>query len=304
MSDAAWLAEPPLLGWQQRFRVRDRLFDQRSAYQRIEIWDTVPFGRALLLDGAVQTTQQDEFIYHEMLVHIPLVAHPNPRRVLVVGGGDGGCLRRVLEHSVREVVQVEIDGQVVAACRQWLPDISAGAYDDPRCTLIIEDAVNYLEGPGGAFDVILVDSTDPVGVAVPLFTERFYRAAVKRLALGGLLATQSGSPLLMAGELGRVVRLLAVHFVDVGVYLANIPSYPGVMWSFCLAGLSSAASRKSPTSAVSGKGRRAIEGRYYTPELQQAAFALPTFLQHLIREPAYGAATAPVCAVPVKSPFD
>ncbi|MBI4494245.1 MAG: polyamine aminopropyltransferase [Chloroflexi bacterium] len=297
MSDATWLAELPRHGWQQRFQTLGHLFEARSEYQRIEVWQTVPFGRTLVLDGAVQTTEQDEFIYHEMLVHVPLCTHPRPERVLIIGGGDGGCLRRVLQHPVREAVQVEIDAAVVEVSRRWLPSISAGAYDDPRARLVIGDGLAYLEAGGEAFDVILVDSTDPVGPATLLFGERFYRAAAARLRRNGLLAAQSGSPLLQLNELRQAVAALEAIFARVGVYLANIPSYPAVLWSFALASATVDPARLSPARAARRLAEQGITPRYYTPALQRAAFALPSFLKRLLEERAASVSDAPIRAL-------
>lgn len=302
MTDSGWLAEPPLSGWQQRIQATACLHDEQSAYQRIQVWETVPFGRALVLDGAIQTTQQDEFIYHEMLAYLPLLAHPEPRSVLVVGGGDGGCLRRVLEHPVERVVQVEIDRAVVDACLRWLPDISAGAFDDPRAELVIADAMAYLDQAGESFDVILVDSTDPVGAATPLFTERFYRAAARRLRPEGLLVTQSGSPLLMAQELRRVVTLLSRAIGPASVYLASVPSYPGVVWSFTGAGPGAGPARGSVREAARRSAEAGLRPRYYTPELQQAAFVLPAFLHRWLSSRTDGRVDLPLRSLPGESP--
>ncbi|MBI4492547.1 MAG: polyamine aminopropyltransferase [Chloroflexi bacterium] len=286
-----------MCGWQQRFQALERLFAANSAYQQIEVWETMPFGRTLVLDGAVQTTEQDEFIYHEMLAHIPLCAHPRPERVLIIGGGDGGCLRRVLQHPVREAVQVEIDALVVEASRHWLPDISAGAYDDPRARSIIGDGLAYLEAGGEGFDVILVDSTDPVGPATLLFGERFYRAAAARLRRNGLLAVQSGSPLLQLNELRGAIASLEAVFARVGVYLASIPSYPAVLWSFALASATLDPARVSVARAARRLEERGITPRYYTPGLQRAAFALPAFLKRLLEERAASVSEAPIRAL-------
>jgi spermidine synthase len=201
-----------------------------------------------------------------------------------VGGGDGGCLRRVLEHPVQEVVQVEIDADVVDTCLRWLPDISAGAYDDPRASLVIEDAMRYLDRPGPAFDAILVDSTDPVGAATPLFSERFYQAARRRLTPDGILVTQSGSPLLMLAELRRVADLLRGAFRHVATYLAPVPSYPGVLWSFC-ASSQGGNPVGVPSSTIRRRlDRRGIRTSYLTPSVQRAAFELPRYLRGALGE--------------------
>jgi len=175
-------AEPFRHGWQQAVQVRGTLHDGVSAFQHLQVLDTVPFGRLLVLDDATQTSEVDEYIYHEMLVHVPMMAHPDPRRVLVIGGGDGGALRRVLEYPVAKATMVEIDGEVVRVSRELLPTIAGDAFTDPRGELLIDDGVKYLRETSEHFDVILVDSTDPVGPAVDLFGEAFYRDA--RRALG------------------------------------------------------------------------------------------------------------------------
>jgi spermidine synthase len=231
----------------------------------------------------------DEFCYHELLVHIPLLAHPNPVRVLIVGGGDGGALRHVLTHPVRQAVQVEIDELVVTACREWLPELAGGAFDDPRATLIIGDGLAYLRDVTEQFDVILVDSTDPVGPAEGLISEDFYRLCASALAPDGLLAMQTGSPLLMRDELDAAAARMRAVFPVVASYLGHVPSYPGVLWSWTVAskGLDPREPRREPPAGL----------RYYTPAVHRAAFALPAYLTA-------STSTAPVSssAVPASMP--
>jgi spermidine synthase len=248
------------------------LWEGQSAFQRVEIIDTVPFGRALVLDDALQTTEADELLYHEPLVQIPLLAHPHPRRVLIVGGGDGGALRHALMHdTVERAVQVEIDRMVVDACLEWLPSLSGGAFDDPRAELVIGDGLAYLRDVSKPFDVILVDSTDPVGPAEGLISEEFYRLAAGALASDGIFAMQTGSPLLMRDELDAAAERMRHVFPIVKTYLGHVPSYPGVLWSW------TAGSSKLDPSVPR---RTAPPGlRYYTPDVHRAAFALPPYLQ-------------------------
>jgi len=284
VSDAGqWFAEPPIRGWQQRFQVRERLFVGDSPYQHVEVLDTVPFGRMLTLDGAAQTTEADEHVYHEMLVHVPLFQHPTPRRVLIIGGGDGGTLRRVLQHPVALAVNVEIDELVVRAAREHLPGISAGAFDDPRAQVIIGDGAHFLQETELRFDVILVDSTDPVGAAKALFSADFFRSARRALAPGGLYAMQSGSPLLQSAELAEVARALASVFPSVRTYLASIPAYPGVLWSFTLAARDGALELPPQAELERRLAASGIQTGYYTPEVHRAAFALPAFVAALVR---------------------
>ena len=266
-----YFAEVARSGFQQRFQLRASLWEERSSFQHVAIVDTVSFGRALVLDDALQTTEADEFLYHEPLVQIPLLAHPHPRRVLIVGGGDGGALRHVLMHeTVERAVQVEIDDLVVTACREWMPGIAAGAFEQPRAELIIGDGLAYLRDVSEPFDVILVDSTDPVGPAEGLISEEFYRLAAGALAPNGIFAMQTGSPLLMRDELDAAVSRMRTVFPIVGTYLGHVPSYPGVLWSWTAGSktLDPSMPRRSPPPGL----------RYYTSDVHRAAFALPGYL--------------------------
>jgi spermidine synthase len=191
-----WFAEPPFAGVQQRYRVTRRVHAESTPWQHLEVLDLEGPGRALVLGGTLQTSLGDEFTYHEPLVHIPLFAHPNPHRVLIIGGGDGGALRHVLLHSsVDRALEVEIDAAVVEACLRYLPELSGGAYSDPRAELRIQDGATFVAETNERFDVILVDSTDPVGPAAALIGDQFLQDARRALAPGGLVAMQSGSPL-------------------------------------------------------------------------------------------------------------
>ncbi|MFN8632635.1 MAG: polyamine aminopropyltransferase [Chloroflexota bacterium] len=264
-------AEAARSGYQQRFQLRAFLWEGRSAFQHVEIVDTVSFGRALILDDALQTTEADEFLYHEPLVQIPLLAHPNPRRVLIVGGGDGGALRHVLLHdTVEKAVQVEIDELVVTACREWLPSLAGGAFEHPRAELIIGDGLAYMRDVSEPFDVILVDSTDPVGPAEGLISEEFYRLAYGALSPDGIFAMQTGSPLLMRDELDAAAARMRRVFPIVSTYLGHVPSYPGVLWSWTAGSktLDPSVPRRTPPTGL----------RFYTPEVHRGAFALPPYL--------------------------
>ena len=264
-------AEVARSGFQQRFQLRASVWEGRSPFQHVEILDTLSFGRALVLDDALQTTEADEFLYHEPLVQIPLLTHPHPRRVLIVGGGDGGALRHVLLHeTVERAVQVEIDRMVVDACRAWLPSLAGGAFEHPRAELIIGDGLAYLRDVSEPFDVILVDSTDPVGPAEGLISEEFYRLAAGALSHDGIFAMQTGSPLLMRDELDAAAGRMRSVFPIVSTYLGHVPSYPGVLWSWTAASktLDPSVPRRTPPAGL----------RYYTPDVHRAAFALPGYL--------------------------
>ncbi len=274
-----WFTEYHGPGTGLAIKVRGVLYWAKSAFQEIALVETEDFGRMLLLDGVVQTTERDEFVYHEMLVHVPLCAHPNPRSVLVVGGGDGGCVREALRHeSVERVTLVEIDEMVVNCCREFLPGI-AGKLDDPRVEVRIEDGVEFIEGLEEAFDVILVDSTDPVAMASPLTQASFFWAAKRALAPGGLYAAQTQGPVFEGLRMRKISRRVRRVFPGAAFYLANVPTYPGGVWSFTLA----------PKSRGAGGGvgpRRTLPAgektHYYSPAVHEAAFTHPPYVAEIL----------------------
>ena len=260
--------------------VRERLLDERSEFQHIEVLDTPEYGRMLLLDGCVMLSDRDEFIYHEMIVHPALSLHGAPARVCVIGGGDGGSVRETLRHgNVEAVTLVEIDPAVIAASRRFFPALSAGL-DDARVTVICQDGFGFLEGQQSAFDVIVVDSIDPVGEAAKLFTSAFYGKVKAALRPGGIGVFQTESPYFNGDVLGRVCANLTPHFRHVAPYLAYIPTYPSGMWSFTFA-----SNAVNPLDATTREEPPFPGGlRYFTPAIRQAAFVLPPFVQALSEE--------------------
>lgn len=259
------------------------LFGSRSAYQKIDVYEHAHFGRVLTLDDLVQTTERDEFCYHEMLVHPALCAREPVERVLVIGGGDGGTLRHCLMHGAH-VVMCEIDDDVVRVSREYMPSLSAGAFEDPRANLVIDDGAAYVARHEAAFDAILVDSTDPVGAAVVLFSVEFYEACRRALRPGGVLVAQTGSPFYQGAEFRGAVANMAAVFGAVEPYVGIVPTYPGVLWSYAAATDGDAVSATSTDEVRDRLERRAITTRYYTPELHRAAFALPAFVRDLARD--------------------
>lgn len=283
-SEKDWFAEPPIGGYQQRYRVLRRLYSTRTAFQDLEVVDTQPYGRALLLDGTLQTSVGDEWTYHEMLVHLPLCSHGAVRRVAIVGGGDGGTLRHVLLHpDVERVVQVEIDGGVVEASKKYLPEISRGAYDDPRVELRIEDGAAYLAKTAEKFDAVLVDSTDPIGPAAVLIHPDFMWAARGALREGGVFSMQSGSPLAQPAEWISTLQAVRGAFARTRPYLGWVPIYPGVVWSWVL-GSTGADPLDVTEEDVAARVARLKEiPHLYNARTHTAAFALPTFVEALSR---------------------
>jgi len=263
------------------FKYSQLLYEKQSAFQNIKVVDTNFYGRMLLLDDLVMTTEKDEFIYHEMISHIPLLAHPNPQSVLVIGGGDGGTVREVLKHpTVNEVVLCEIDGDVIKACKQFLPTI-AGRLDDPRVDVQVRDGIEYIAQQKNCFDVILIDSSDPVGPGVGLFTEAFYQNVKAALKPGGIMANQSESPMAQADGVQKIYALLNSVFQLVVPYYAAIPTYPGAYWTwaFCTNG-------DGPLHQINEALAVELEQttRFYNRQVHRAVFALPNF----IRERIYG----------------
>ncbi len=267
----------------QEFRVDELLYEDKTDHQHLVIFHNAAFGRVMALDGVIQTTEKDEFIYHEMLVHVPLIAHGGAGRVLIIGGGDGAALREVAKHrQVDEIVMVEIDSGVIDVCRKYLPGHSAGAFDDPRLELVIEDGLEYVTRTDAKFDVIITDSTDPIGPGESLFGERFYRACHGRLLPGGVLATQNGVCFMQLEEAAATARRFRSIYTDWHFYSAAVPTYVGGIMVFGWA--SDDPQLRRLTRAEIGRRylQSGIETRYYTPEIHRAAFALPRYLLEAI----------------------
>jgi len=264
-----WFTEKQTENVGLSLRIRESLLVEQTPFQRLAVLDTYLYGRMLVLDGAIQTTEEDEFVYHEMITHVPLVTHPHPREVLVIGGGDGGTVREIVKHSnVARVRLVEIDDRVVAAARRFLPSVSH-ALDDPRAEVIIADGVGYVQAMRGACDVIIVDSTDPVGPAVKLFEADFYRAVNDALTPEGLFVAQSKSPYLDRDLIREILTIVRSLFPIALIYTAAIPTYPSGFWSFVLG-----SKRHHPLTIDEGRAEK-LETRYYSPEIHRAAFTLP-----------------------------
>jgi spermidine synthase len=272
--------EPVIPGFDHVFR-GDLVHSERSAFQKVDVYDHEHFGRVLLLDDLVQTTERDEFCYHEMLVHPALSVLDNVERVLVIGGGDGGTLRHVLMHDPAEAVMCEIDEAVVRVSREHMPALSDGAFDDPRARLVIGDGAALVADHTDAFDAILVDSTDPIGAAVVLFSEEFYLACRKALRPHGVLVSQTGSPVYQGREFKDALANIRLVFPTVEVYLGFVPTYPGVLWSFTSATSGTPVSAATTDAIGSRLQERSIATRFYTPDVHRSAFALPAFVQEL-----------------------
>ena len=281
MSD--WSEEILHRDFRIKLKVDRVLFDSETEHQRLKLFENATFGRVLTLDSVTQTTEGDEFIYHEMMAHLPILAHGRAKRVLVIGGGDGGMAEEVLKHkSVEHVTMVEIDAGVVEFSKRYLPNICKGAFDDPRLNLVIADGAQFVAETQDRFDVAIIDSTDPMGPGEVLFTETFYANVKRCLTEGGIIVTQNGVPFLQGGELTGTMRAFGKLFRDASCYLATIPTYVGGPMAMGW-GTDDASLRQLPEEELNKRFRAAgLETRYYTPGVHKAAFALPPYVQKLI----------------------
>jgi spermidine synthase len=272
-----WFEEDCHPHWRQRMTVDRILLQQHTGLQDVLIFDNPTLGRVLVLDGVVQTTERDEFIYHEMIAHVPLLAHGAARDVLIIGGGDGGTLEEVLKHiGVARATLVELDPGVVEAARAWLASIHRGAFDDPRSELVFADGVDFVARSDRWFDVIIIDSTDPVGPGEVLFTEAFYAACRARLRPGGILVGQSGNPIYEPERFDAAQERLGRVFADASFILTAVPSYLGGPFAIAWGcdeparrqlGVAELARRSCPTGL-----------RGYSAAVHAAAFVHPPWL--------------------------
>ena len=269
----------------QSFSVDKVYFESKTDHQHLMIFHNAMFGRVMVLDGIVQTTEKDEFIYHEMMTHVPLLAHGNAKRVLIIGGGDGGILREVCKHkSVEHVTQVEIDQAVIDMAKEYLPGHSNGAFDDPRANIVIGDGIKFVTDTNEKFDVIISDSTDPIGPGEVLFTSTFYDGCKRCLNEGGILATQNGVAFMQPDEVTTTAKRLGSVFNDRYFYAAAVPTYVGGVMTFAW-GTDNADLRKLPLETIEQRFIAAnIKTNYYNPEIHRAAFALPQYVVNAINE--------------------
>jgi spermidine synthase len=275
MHSHLWIEERFEDFYGMRFKVEKVLFSGKSPFQTVDVVETRGHGRMLLNDGLIMVTERDEHVYHDMIAHVPLFVHPNPKRVLVIGGGDGGTAREALRHpGVEQVVMVEIDKMVVDACREFIPQTSK-ELDNPRMELIIGDGVEYVKKATEKFDVILVDSTDPIGPAQPLFGEEFYRDIFNLLTDDGIVVAQGESPFFHPEVQASMLELLGKIFPIVRSYNFSNLTYPGGLWSFSFASKKYHPLRDFNESRVHDSK---LEFDYYNAELHRGSFALPSFM--------------------------
>lgn len=270
----------------QFFKVEKMLHEVRTELQHLVIFENARMGRVMALDGAIQTTEADEFIYHEMLTHVPLIAHGTARNILIIGGGDGGMLREVCRHaSVEQITMVEIDQAVVDMCKKYLPQHSNGAFDDPRVNLVIDDGMHFVTQCTEKYDVIISDCPDPMGPAEVLFSEGFYQACQRCLTDGGVFVAQNGTPFLQLDEVKNTASKIKEFFADWHFYHAAVPTYIGGSMTFAW-GTDNPELRQLPLHILRQRYLESgITTRYYNADIHQAAFALPQYVLEAIAKP-------------------
>ena len=278
-----WFAESVSPDLAVLLRLRAVLFSGTTAYQKVEVLDSSVFGRSLVLDGKTQSTELDEFIYHESLVHPAMLSHPDPRSVFIGGGGEGGTLREVLAHrSVERATMIDLDREVVELCRAHLPDHHRGSFDDPRVTLRHEDARAFLQAGGEGYDVIILDLVDPLeeGTAYLLYTNEFYRIARERLNPGGVLVTQSGPAGLPNHQecFTTIFRTLSGVFAHTAAVQVHVPAFQ-TLWGFTIASDSPLPGQAVPELDAAIARRIDKPLRHYDAETHTGMFALPKFLR-------------------------
>ena len=272
-----WFEETEVGGFALKLAVEQYVCRQRTEFQDLAIFDTELFGRALALDGIVQTTEKDEAAYHEMIAQVPVLAHGGVRRALIIGGGDGGALRELLKHrDIEKVTLVELDRQVVELCREHLPKLSAGAFDDPRAEILFDDGIAYVAGCRETFDLILVDSTDPLpGPGEVLFSDPFYADCKRLLGEDGVLITQFGMPSIYPEPTRAALGRLKRHFADVALYAVAVPSFAGGYMAFGWAGDRPDLRRISTETLANRYDAANLATSFYTVDFHRASFALP-----------------------------
>ncbi|MEG6616555.1 polyamine aminopropyltransferase [Peptococcaceae bacterium 1198_IL3148] len=272
-----WATEQQTPHMRLGLQVKETLHSEQTPFQHLAVVDTYNYGRTLFLDGIIQTTEKDEFVYHEMITHPALNTHGSPKQVLVVGGGDGGTIREIIKYpTVEKATLVEIDARVVENARQYLPSISC-ALDDPKVEVRYEDGVKHVQDHKNTYDVICVDSPDPIGPAVGLFGKEFYQNIYEALTEDGVFVAQTESPWVNKKLMRRVHDDIASIFPITRVLLAFIPTYPTGMWSFTMG-----SKKHDPLEVVASKFP-GYQTKYYTPEIHKAAFVLPPFVQAIYK---------------------
>ena len=273
-----WYTENWFPGADISLKIKSKLYEEQTPFQFLEVVETEAWGKALFLDECIMTTDKDEFIYHEMITHVAMNTHKNPENVLVIGGGDGGVIREVIKHpAVKKATLCEIDEAVVRVSKIYFPAIACGL-DDPKVEVLFADGVKHIKEHLDYYDVIIVDSTDPVGPAVGLFRRDFYQCVYDALKEDGIFVAQTESPVVYPDIVPEVYQTISSIFPITKEYFGAVPTYPGSMWGFTLG------SKKYDPLALNKEDIFAPDTKYYSPDLHFAAFAVPPYIQKLLEK--------------------
>lgn len=259
----------------------EHLFSDKSDFQEVDVFKSRAFGNVLTLDGLMMVTERDEFFYHELITHIPMLTHKNPENILIVGGGDGGTVRELLKHdTVKHIDMVEIDGMVIEASKKYFPTVACGL-DDPRVSVLVEDAIDFIKDKVDMYDVVLIDSTDPIGPGEGLFNTDFYNNVKKALKKGGIVVPQTEGPFAQSENMQKTYKLLRKVFKNVAPYCSAMPTYPGGYWSwgFC----SDDVEIPVDYTKIDEKRANKIAStcKIYNRKFHSAVFAVPNFVKEL-----------------------
>lgn len=280
-----WIEETFHPHWRVALKASKVLHEVKTEHQHLVIFDNETWGRVLMLDGVCQLTTSDEFVYHEMMAHVPLMALKAPHRVLVVGGGDGGVMREVLKHpSVEKATLCEIDRSVIDLSLKYYPEIAGGCFDDPRCDVVIADGLKYVAGSTEKFDAIIVDSSEPIGPSAVLHTPEFFADCRAALRDGGVFVTQNGLPFLFPDHLAGTTRALGTLFAKVAPYMCTQPCYFGGPFALNWASDDASLLDISEKKLTRRSAKRSIATRYWTPAVHRAAFALPRYAERVVED--------------------
>lgn len=278
-----WFSEHHTPNVKLSIRVDRQLYSGQSEFQRIDVFESPEFGRFLTLDGYMMLTEKDEFIYHEMIVHVPMAVHPHVQNVLVIGAGDGGVIRELTRYSdIEHIDMVEIDPEVVSVCRQFLPKTAGSWLDDPRVSIHYEDGLKFIRRRENAYDLIIVDSTDPFGPGEGLFTREFYGNCYKALRDDGIMVNQHESPFYQedATACQRAHKRIVESFPISRVYQAHIPTYPSGHWLFGFASKQYHPLKHLDEARWNARG---LVCKYYTTTLHKGAFYIPAYVEDLLK---------------------
>lgn len=271
-----WYTEKQTPNLAYSCKITKTLHTETTPFQELAMIDTLQWGRMLVLDGMVMTTIKDEFVYHEMISHVALNTHPNPKKVMIIGGGDGGAVRECVKHpKVEKAVLCEIDGRVIETSKDYLPEISSVLFGHPKVEILVADGVKHIQEHEGEYDVIMVDSTEPVGPAEGLFAADFYRAVYKALKPDGIMVAQTESPFVNDELIRRVFKDIKGIFPITKLFLASIPTYPSGLWSFTMG------SKVHDPEVVDESAIPELDTKYYTPAIHKSVFRLPKFVRDL-----------------------